>query len=369
MLWPPCTYFNPILTDIMDNLILFKTYLLPFVSALGLSLILTYFIRRLALKFKIVDVPNESRKIHNQPIPEMGGLAIYLTFLILTLIFYRSGLIIDGRIELKHLLGILIGGAILMIGGFLDDKYGLKPLQQFVSPVLAVSTILLTGFSIAYISNPLGGLIYLQTVIWSPALIIVWLLGMMYTTKFLDGLDGLVAGVSVIGSIILFLVSLFWDVPLSGTSILALILAGATLGFLVWNFHPAKIFLGEGGSLFLGFMLGILAIISGAKIATALLIMGIPILDVIWVIIRRVFKEKKSAFKGDRKHLHFRLLDAGLNQRQAVLFLYLLTLIFGSASLFQQTGGKLITLGVLVLVMLLLALWLVLRYKKRPGKA
>ncbi|PIT90440.1 MAG: hypothetical protein COU22_02155, partial [Candidatus Komeilibacteria bacterium CG10_big_fil_rev_8_21_14_0_10_41_13] len=156
----------------MDNLILFKTYLLPFVSALGLSLILTYFIRRLALKFKIVDVPNESRKIHNQPIPEMGGLAIYLTFLILTLIFYRSGLIIDGRIELKHLLGILIGGAILMIGGFLDDKYGLKPLQQFVSPVLAVSTILLTGFSIAYISNPLGGLIYLQTVIWSPALII-----------------------------------------------------------------------------------------------------------------------------------------------------------------------------------------------------
>ncbi|PIT90439.1 MAG: undecaprenyl/decaprenyl-phosphate alpha-N-acetylglucosaminyl 1-phosphate transferase, partial [Candidatus Komeilibacteria bacterium CG10_big_fil_rev_8_21_14_0_10_41_13] len=122
-------------------------------------------------------------------------------------------------------------------------------------------------------------------------------------------------------------------------------------------------------SLFLGFMLGILAIISGAKIATALLIMGIPILDVIWVIIRRVFKEKKSAFKGDRKHLHFRLLDAGLNQRQAVLFLYLLTLIFGSASLFQQTGGKLITLGVLVLVMLLLALWLVLRYKKRPGKA
>ena len=114
-------------------------------------------------------------------------------------------------------------------------------------------------------------------------------------------------------------------------------------------------------------MLGVLAIISGAKIATALLIMGIPILDVVWVIIRRIFKEKKSAFLADSKHLHYRLLDAGLNHRQAVLFLYLLTLGFGASALFLQTIGKLITLGILLLAMVLLALWVVLRYKKRAN--
>jgi len=192
-------------------------------------------------------------------------------------------------------------------------------------------------------------------------------MGMMYTTKFLDGLDGLVSGVAVIGSIILFLVSLFWDVPLSGTSILCLILGGSSLGFLIWNFHPAKIFLGEGGSTFLGFMLGVLAIISGAKIATALLVMGLPILDVIWVIVRRIFREKKSPFLADKKHLHFRLLDAGLNQRQVVLLLYLLTLLFGATAIFQQTFGKLIALGILVIVMLGLAWWVIYRYKQKYG--
>jgi len=187
---------------------------------------------------------------------------------------------------------------------------------------------------------------------------------MIYTTKFLDGLDGLVSGVTVIGSIILFCVSLFWDVDQSGTSVLCLILAGSTLGFLLFNFYPARIFLGEGGSTFLGFMLGVLAIISGAKIATALLIMGIPILDVVWVIIRRLFNERHSAFLGDKKHLHFRLLDIGLNQRQVVLLLYLLTLIFGSIALFQDTIGKIVAFIVLIIVMLALASFVVIRYKK-----
>jgi len=252
-----------------------------------------------------------------------------------------------------------------MLGGYFDDKYNLKPAQQLVWPVLAALVVVLMGFKIDYISNPFGGLIYLGSSLISPLLIFVWLLGMMYTTKFLDGLDGLVSGIAAIGSIILFLVSLFWDVPMSGTSILCLLLAGSSLGFLVWNFHPARIFLGEGGSLFLGFMLGALAIISGAKIATTLLIMGIPILDVVWVILRRVFKERKSVFLADGKHLHFRLLDAGLNHRQAVLFLYLLTAIFGSLAIFQQTVGKLVTLGMLILVMVVLGLWVVARYKKR----
>ncbi len=348
----------------MDSIIL-KNYLLPLVGSFLISLILTYLIRRLALKLKIVDYPSSPRKIHDHPVPMLGGWAIYLTFLLLTVVFYQAGLLADGKIQLTQIVGFLIGGAILMVGGALDDKYRLKPLVQFIFPVLASVAVILSGITISYVTNPLGGVLQLNQTLIAPILVFAWLLGMMYTTKFLDGLDGLVSGVAIIGSLILFLVSLFWDVPLSGTSILCLILAGSALGFLIWNFYPAKIFLGESGSLFLGFALGVLAIISGAKIATALLIMGIPILDVAWVILRRIIKEKKSAFVGDSRHLHFRLLDAGLNHRQAVLFLYLLTLVFGAASLFQQTIGKLISLLILAGVMLLLAWWVINRYKKR----
>lgn len=347
------------------DLVTLKNYILPLAGSFLISLILTYLIKGLALKFKVVDYPSAPRKIHDRPIPLLGGWAIYLTVLLLTAVFYKAGLLLDGKIQSAQIAGFLIGGAILMIGGALDDKYRLKPVIQLIFPVLASISVILSGMTIGYITSPTGGVLHLNQAVIAPIAVFIWLMGMMYTTKFLDGLDGLVSGVAAIGAMILFLVSLFWDVPLSGTSILCLILAGSALGFLVWNFYPAKIFLGESGSLFLGFTLGALAIISGAKIATALLIMGIPILDVAWVILRRIFKEKKSAFIGDAKHLHFRLLDAGLNQRQAVLFLYLLTLLFGAVSLFQQTIGKLISLLLLAGVMLLLAWWLVSASKKR----
>jgi len=192
----------------------------------------------------------------------------------------------------------------------------------------------------------------------------LWLLGMIYTTKFLDGLDGLATGIGTIGALILFIVSLFWDVPMSGTSILCLILAGSLLGFLKYNFQPAKIFLGEGGSTFIGFMLGVLAIISGGKIATALLIMGIPILDVLLVIFQRLFSHR-HIYEGDRKHLHFRFLDAGFSQRQTVFLLYFLTLIFGSSAIFLQSQYKMVAIGAVVLVMIGLATWLSVARKKK----
>lgn len=349
----------------MDNIVILKHYLAPLFFSFFIAVAMTFVIQKLAAKFKILDYPSEPRKIQNKPVPLLGGVAIFLTFFIVSLIFYQSGLLADGQIKPQFIIGVWLGGLILMIGGLLDDKYRLKPQWSIIFPILAAILVIFFGLTIGYITNPLGGLLYLGGTIFSPLLIFFWLLGMMYTTKFLDGLDGLASGISVIGFIILFLVSLFWDVPLSGTSILCLILGGSTLGFLTWNFYPAKIFLGEGGSTFLGFMLGTLAIISGAKIATTLLIMGLPILDAVWVILRRIFKEKKSPFLADKKHLHFRLLDAGLNQRQAVLFLYLLTLLFGASAIFQHTFGKLITLGILIIVMMGLGWWVIFRYKSR----
>lgn len=341
-----------------------------------LAVFLTPFIKKLAWKFKIIDYPIEGRKIHKQPTALLGGVAVFLSFLVVLGVAWLAGWLDDGIITSSQILGIVIGGCVLVIGGILDDKYNLKPWQSFLFPIVAVIVAVACGIAVKYITNPFisgtgpynRALFYfswvdLKIISFAGLFSFLWILGMIYTTKFLDGLDGLVSGIGTIGAIILFVVSLFWDVPMSGTSVLCLILAGSLLGFLIYNFHPAKIFLGEAGCTFVGFMLGVLSIISGGKLATALLIMGIPILDAVWTILRRIFSGK-HIYEGDRKHLHFRLLDVGLSHRQTVLFLYLLTLIFGLSSLFLQSQYKIIALGVLVIVMIILAVILVVKYRK-----
>lgn len=335
-------------------------YFFPFFTALILALVFTPSVKFLAQNLKIVDLP-APRKIHQKPVPLLGGLAVFLAFSLTVIIFWRLGEIADAKISDAYILAILLGGLILMIGGFLDDWLNLKPWQQLIFPLLAILLILTAGIKITCISSPFGGILAIPAE-FGVLTAFFWLLGLVYTTKVLDGLDGLVSGITVIGSLIIFIVSLSWDVPSSGTSVLALILAGAGSGFLFFNWQPAKIFLGEGGSVFCGFILGTLAIISGSKIATALLIMGIPILDVFWVISRRLWQGKSPA-SADNKHLHFRLLDLGLSHRQAVIFLYAVTAAFGLASLFLSSPGKLAALAVLVLFMLVLAGILVVKYK------
>jgi len=228
------------------------------------------------------------------------------------------------------------------------------------TPDVFVTHGLQTGQQVKITEGPFGGVI-------GTILAFIWLLTMIYTTKLLDGLDGLASGITMIASVLIFIVSLFWDVAFSGTSVLALIVAGATLGFLIFNWHPAKIFLGEGGSVFCGYILGVLAIISGSKIATALLIMGIPILDVVWVVVRRLFFGSGIA-RGDRKHLHFRLLEIGLTHSQAVIFLYIITTAFGLASLFLASSGKVIALVVLALFMIILVSCLFMIYQYKTNK-
>ena len=364
-------------------------YFPSFLIAFILSIILTWLIRKVALRCKIVDQPDfGGRKIHKKPVPLLGGLAIFLSFFLVLFIFYffshlKVGvtyLIFQGNISPKHLIGVLLASVFLMIGGFLDDKYNLSPKKQIIWPILAVLTIIISGIGIKYINNPFGqGFIYLDKInwkifsfqgvpyyftLWSDLFTFIWLMGMIYTTKFLDGLDGLVSGITFIGALIIFFLSLYF-LSQPQTAFLAMILAGASLGFLIFNFHPAKIFLGESGSAFCGFMLGVLAIISGSKVAATLLIMGIPILDVGWVILRRIFKEHHLPWLADRGHLHFRLLDFGLSHRQVVLFLYFISFLFGLFALFLQTQGKIMALGFLGLVMLILVLILSRGYQKQ----
>ncbi|MBI4812082.1 undecaprenyl/decaprenyl-phosphate alpha-N-acetylglucosaminyl 1-phosphate transferase [Candidatus Falkowbacteria bacterium] len=326
-------------------------FLMGFIAALAFSIVFTILVKKIAFRAGAVDKPDAERRLHTAATPLLGGLAVFAAFFII--VYLARGYILAGNLESRHWLGVFIGACFLMIGGFLDDKYKLKPSRQFIFPVLAIMSVLVGGVQIEKITNPLGGFFYLENFkLVSGGLIAVWLLGMMYTTKLLDGVDGLVSGITAIGALIIFLFTMTTRYYQPDIGLAALILAGVCLGFLIFNWHPAKIFLGEGGSLFLGFILGVLAIISGGKIAIALLVMGLPIMDVAWTIIRRLAAGQNPFKFADRGHLHFRLLDLGLGAKKTVLIFYFFFAVFGLSALFLQSRGKLAALAVLVVVML-----------------
>jgi UDP-GlcNAc:undecaprenyl-phosphate GlcNAc-1-phosphate transferase len=342
-------------------------YLLIFLSTAFLSALATLIIKRVAVNKGIVDRPSP-RKIHNKPTPLLGGVAIFIAFFLMLILFYEE--LIAGALEYHHWLGFFAGAVFLMIGGFLDDKYDLSPKYQIIWPILAVICVIAGGVEIRKISDPGGGLLYLdqwKILLWQikensfylvligDLLIFFWLMGMMYTTKLLDGVDGLVTGLTAIGGAIIFLFTTTTEYYQPDIALASLIFTASCLGFLIFNWNPAKIFLGEGGSLLLGYILAVLAIISGGKVAIALLVMGVPILDAGWTILRRI-REGKNPFKfPDKKHLHHRLLKIGLSQKQTVIIFYLLSATFGIGALFLQTEGKIYALvGILIITAFLL---------------
>ncbi len=327
-----------------------------FILAFGLSLVFTQLIFRIALRFNLVDRPDGKRKIHQTPIPLMGGLAIFLAIAgTMALILINGDALTSGEVGLGHYSGFLLGGLVLMFGGFVDDRYGLNPKVAFWFPVVAALLVIGFGVEVDKLTNPLGGVIELTS--WqSDVLVFLWLMGVMYTTKFLDGVDGLATGVSAIGTFMICLLALTAAYYQPDVALLALVAVGALLGFLVWNFNPALIFLGEGGSTFVGYLLGTLAVISGGKLAIALLVIGIPALDVAWSIMRRWQSGGfKKIFQGDRQHLHHRLYDLGWNQRKVCLVYYGVAIMFGGGALFLQSGQKVIALGSLLVLMLVVA--------------
>lgn len=342
-------------------------YLAIFSGTIVLSAIFTFVVKYIAEKLNIIDKPGSERKIHQNNTPLLGGVAIFLSFFLMLFLFRDR--VLAGNLEVHHLIGFFVGACFLMVGGFLDDKYNLKPGRQLIFPLLAIASVIAGGVGIEKITNPLGGLLYLSQlkfpilawggemhyfVLLADSFTIIWLMGMMYTTKLLDGIDGLVSGVSAIGGLIIFLFTITTKYYQPDIGLAALVFSAACFGFLIFNWHPAKIFLGEGGSLLLGFILGVLAIISGGKIAIALLVMGIPILDVAWTIVRRMLSGKNPFKFSDRLHLHFRLFDSGLGQRKTALVFYFLALIFGVSGLFLQSLGKVLALIILFAVMLIL---------------
>ena len=326
-----------------------NTYLLiVFAGAIIISYNLSQLVKWAALSLGIVDNPAVSeRKIHKNTTPLLGGIAIFVTFF--TVLFFNKNLLLSGDLEIEHWLGFFIGSFILIIGGVLDDKYNLSPARQLIFPVLATTAVIIGGVEIEKITNPFGGVLQLSG-LFSGVVIAIWIIGMTYTTKILDGLDGLVSGVSAIGGLIIFFFTMSSRYYQPDIAFASLVLSGAAIGFLILNWHPAKIFLGEGGSLFLGFALGVLSIISGGKLAIALAIMIVPILDVAWSIIRRAYGGKNPFKSSDRKHLHHRLLDFGLSQRQVSAVFYFMAFFFGLMAVFLQSAGKVLLLIFLVVI-------------------
>lgn len=344
-----------------------------FIGTAVLSFILTKLVIALANNYKILDYPKDERKIHKVPMPLLGGLPIYFSWVIVILFLNWQGRLLDQKISWLMLAGLLVAGLILIIMGVLDDKYNLPPQATIWAPILAALAIIVSGMEITHVTHPSGGVLYLNNLVGNsgffllwlpPAITFLWLLSITYTAKLLDGVDGLTSSIGLVASLVIFIVSLSWDVRCSTTSLLSIAFSGAIFGFLVLNWHPAKIFLGEGGSTLIGFTLGVLSIISGSKIATALLVMGLPLLDIFWVVVRRL-KRGQPFWRGDQEHLHFRLLAAGLSQRQVVFFLSLVSFCFGLMSIFFTTKTKLGALAFLLIFMFVLSSWLNYRLKAR----
>lgn len=331
-----------------------------FIAGFALSLVLTGISLLIMPKFGLIDTPDGQRKKHLRTTPLGGGLAIFLAFWVVVGYVATYTHIFGRNLNPHSLWGVFFGSLLLLIVGLLDDKYKLGARVRLLFVCLAVLFAMVGGVGLDKITNPMGGVLSLDKwqintelgtiFVVADLIVFLWIMGMTYTVKILDGLDGLATGIAIIGALVIYAVASGerWHQP--DMALLALIFVSVSLGFLVYNFSPAKIFLGESGSLFLGFILGILAVISGGKIATALLVMAVPVLDLVRVILIRK-KRGQPIFQGDREHLHFWLQDQGIGQRKIVLTSYLVAGLFGFSTLFLQSSGKLLVLIFIVLIM------------------
>lgn len=323
-------------------------YLITFILAFIVAFAATPIIRKIAFKIGAVDVPKDERRMHSKPIALMGGAAIILGFIVslfFDLITTTNLLTLN-----RELLGMLAGISVIAVYGVLDDIKALNAKAKLAFQLTAaILTILISGTRITKLSNPFGRTPYLElNPVVSYALTILWIVGITNAINLIDGLDGLAAGVSSISSLSLFFVTILRpDLSPSIAIYIAVItaaLSGATLGFLPFNFNPAKIFMGETGAAFLGFTLGVISIQGTLKsytaisIAVPLLVLGLPLFDTLSSIIRRLIRGK-SIIKADRGHLHHKLMDMGLSQRQSVVIMYTASAALGLCAIVLADRG------------------------------
>ena len=309
-------------------------FVIVFNTALAATLLVVPLARFLSFRFGIISVPGGRRQ---EPIamPKLGGLAIFIGFMAGIIVAQMVAIERQDPNEIIRLSGLILGSIVIFILGVVDDIFDLSYLHVFAGQALTSAIAIGFQIFIEFFNNPLTGT---QTDPWSPvvtvALTTFWLVLMMNTVNLLDGSDGLAGGVALIAGAILFLNSaLRLEPPQTSVSLLPLALTGALLGFLIYNFYPARVYMG-GSAWFLGYVLGSLSIIGGAKMATILLVMGLPLMDLGWQMVNRL-RDGNNPFRGDRGHLHFRLLDSGMfSPRQIALTYYSICALFGFLTLF-----------------------------------
>lgn len=332
---------------------------IPFVFAFVLTAFLTFSAVKFFPQWGLLDSP-EKYGLKRAPIPYFGGIAIFIGFITAALIFLPLS---------REVLSLLVGVVLLTAVSFLDDAFRLPPLVRLFFQIIAAGILVVGGVGITHLTNPFGGVIDLVAFDWNlgfggaqyhftllaDLFTVAWVLLLTNSLNWLDGVPGLSSGIAGLAALVIFFLAArtgFHYFDQSAVIALAGILAGAALAFTIFNFPPPRILLGDSGSMLLGFVLAALAVFSGGKIATAALVLGFPLLDAVWVILRRIFSGQ-SPFHGDFGHLHHRLLAAGFSERKTVLAVYLASAAFGSIALFiDDSFGKLLALGGLFVVML-----------------
>ncbi|WP_407311146.1 glycosyltransferase family 4 protein [Desulfosporosinus sp. SB140] len=332
------------------------TYVLTFTLALVIALIGTPFTMKLAKRWGAIAYPG-GRHVHKKPIPRLGGLALYAGFWLAALI---------AQVWDDSFWGLFLGSSLILLVGIWDDIREIRPMVKLFWQIVAASLLGLS-FSMNMITLPLFGEInFVMHGVGAIGFILMlfWVVSLVNTVNISDGLDGLAAGICFMAALLLFWSANRIDqVP---TAHLTLALAGALLGFLVYNFPPARVFMGDSGSMFLGYIIGGLSIMGLLKTATILglvfplLVMGMPVTDLTFAIIRRKLHGQSMA-TADRGHLHHRLLDAGLTQRQAVLSMYGISACFGVSAVLGNKGQWVLALTILIIVFALLVIILMRR--------
>ena len=339
---------------------------LTFLASFVISALLTFPTIAIAKKLHLVT-DSKTRKhpahVHEGIVPRAGGAPIFLAILIVSIIFLPMS---------KIMIGILLAGFLLIIVGLLDDYYDISPYIRFGTNILISALVIGFGLGIPFISNPLGGVIRLdqwqihfnffgphRLLVIADLLAIIWLSWTTNMVNWSKGVDGQLPGFVAITAFFLALLSqrfTAYDISAQTVMLFSLIVSGAFLGFLPFNYYPQRIMPGYGGGALAGFLLGILSILSFGKVGTAILILSVPTIDGVYAILRRL-KNRKSPFKADWGHFHHKLLEIGWGKRRIAVFYWTVSLILGISSLFLKGSGKLLafmTIGLLLLIFILI---------------
>lgn len=316
-------------------------YIIGFIVSLVLALGLTPLVKKFAIKVGVVDVPN-ARKVHTRVMPRLGGLGIYLSFVIglVALLPFIPDSYISSR-DLDFVGAFLVGGTMIVLLGALDDRFDLSAKLKLLIQI-ATACVVVFGFDIKIEFANIPFHTYSSVETWmSIPFTILWIVGVTNAINLIDGLDGLAAGVSAIAIGTIAVMAFIMGNEI--TAVLCLLLLGSILGFLYFNFHPAKIFMGDSGSLFLGFSLALLSLLGFKQVAivsflTPLILIGVPLSDTMFAIVRR-WMQKKPIFSPDKGHLHHCLRELGFSHRQTVLIIYGIAAFFGVLAIIQSSAA------------------------------